>query len=70
MPPTLCSVLMSIYVIMGVLTKTTNESATFVRFELMTVVFAADVGDRFTFDIKIISFHVGGEYERYIPNST
>lgn len=55
---------------MGVLTKTTNESATFVRFELMTVVFAADVGDRFTFDIKIISFHVGGEYERYIPNST
>lgn len=35
-------------------TKTVGESATFVRCKLMTGVFAAAVGGRFTFDVKII----------------
>lgn len=41
-------------------TKMVGESATFVRCKLMTGVFAAIVGGRFTFDIKIILSYVGG----------
>lgn len=59
MPPTRSAAQMSIFVIMGVLTNAIGESATFVRSELMTEV-SLNVGGRFTFDIEIISSHVGG----------
>lgn len=36
------------------MTNLVGESTYFVRCELMTVVFVAHVGDRFTVDIKII----------------